>query len=177
METSKEKFRQEIFSWLKTILISLIIVLIISKVLIVNANIPTTSMESTINVNDRLIANRLAYIKDKPKRNDIVIFVSIEDNSKLYVKRLIGLPGDQISIEHGRVYVNNIKLIENYLNEEPYDKSFGTFHVPKNHYFFLGDNRNHSNDSRLWDNPYISEDEIIGKIIFRYFPKFTWFVK
>lgn len=155
--------------WVKTILIAVIIALIINKGLIVNATVPTSSMENTIMVGDRIVANRLAYLNQDPERGDIVIFNCVEDDDKLYVKRLIGLPGDKVNIVEGIVYVNGEKLEEDYKDRSD-KRSFGPYIVPIGHYFFLGDNRTNSKDSRLWSNPYIAEDNIVGEVLFRYYP-------
>ena len=88
--------------------------------------------------------------------------------------RLIGLPGDKIEIKDGIVFVNGDQLEEDYVkNIYDYD---GKFEVPEGKYFFLGDNRPHSNDSRFWKNPYIENRDIKGKVQFRFYPlkDFGW---
>lgn len=162
-------FIKESKEWLKSILIAIIIALAINNGLVVNATVPTSSMETTIMVGDRVIANRLAYLNEEPARGDIVVFIQDEDNGKPYVKRLIGLPGDTVEIINGTVYIDGTKLEEPYADEED-TRSFGPYEVPSEHYFFLGDNRSVSKDARLWNNPYIEKEKILGKVIFRLFP-------
>ncbi len=168
---SKQTIGQQVMEWIKVFVVALVIALFISKVLIVNATIPSASMSTTIEVGDRLFANRLAYLRSEPERGDIIVFVSEEDGGKLYVKRLIGLAGESIRINHGQVYINDVLLEEDYLNPVEDLKDYGEFLVPEGHYFFLGDNRNNSSDARKWDNPYIAESDLVGKAVLKYFPK------
>lgn len=148
-----------------------IVVLIVNNFILINAKIPSPSMEQTIMTGDRVFGNRLAYLFQDPERFDIVVFKYPDDETKLYIKRIIGLPGETVEIRDGKVYING--------SEEPLDDSFtpetplgdyGPYTVPENSYFMMGDNRNHSSDSRFWNNPYVSEDKILGKAILRYFP-------
>ena len=171
----KDRYMAELKEWSKTLIIAIIISLVISRGIIVNATVPTGSMKSTIEPGDRLIAYRLAYLHDEPERGDIVTFIQHEDDDKMYVKRLIGLPGDEIIIVKGQVYINGDLIEEPYLNENLDLKDYGPFTVPEDHYFFLGDNRTNSGDSRKWSNPYISESDLTGKVIFKYFPSIEVF--
>ena len=101
------------------------------------------------------------------QRGDIVVFDSDELNETV-IKRLIGLPGDTIKIDGTAVYVNGKKLDEPYV-EYPLE-SYGTYKVPEGKYFFLGDNRANSNDSRFWKDPYIDADKIQGKAQIKIYP-------
>lgn len=122
------------------------------------------SMEPTLAVGDTVIYNRLAYKAHDPQRGDIVAFYSREGNS-LYAKRIIGVPGDEISFSDGYVVINGQYCEESYIDSEIETNSVKTFVVPDGCYFMLGDNREQSNDSRYWDNPYIAKEDIIGKYI------------
>ncbi|PKM58461.1 MAG: signal peptidase I [Firmicutes bacterium HGW-Firmicutes-3] len=164
-----EKVYKEIISWIKTIGLTLVIVLVINKGIIVNAYIPTSSMEETIMTGDRVIAARLAYITSEPERGDIVVFKNPDDKSILYVKRIIGLPGEEVIIKDENIYINGVLLEEEYILEAIRGE-FGPYTVPNSKYFMLGDNRNGSKDSRVWNNTYLEKEDIIGKVIFRYFP-------
>lgn len=136
------------------------------KFVIYSVWIESGSMIPTLEVKDRLIANRV-HNPEKLKVGDIVIFNS-EELDELLIKRLIGLPGDKIEIKNGTVFRNGEELQEDYVkNNERYD---GVFEVPDGKYFFLGDNRAHSDDSRYWENPYIDASEIEGKAILKYYP-------
>ncbi len=168
--------KQEIFSWIKTILWALVLALVVNFVFIVNANVPSGSMENTIMTGDRIIALRTSYWFDSPERGDIVVFRFPDDESgkTLYVKRVIGLPGETVEIVDGTVYIDGTALTETYLKEPPLG-SFGPYTVPEGHYFMLGDNRNGSSDSRFWENTYVAEDEILGKVVLRYYKGFKLF--
>lgn len=167
------KIGGEIFSWIKTILLAFILAMIINNVVIVNATVPTGSMENTIKIDDRIIAFRLAYLFGEPKRGDIIVFRYPDEEETLYVKRVIGLPGETVEVLDGKVFINGSPdaLDEEYLKEEAYG-SFGPYTVPEGHYFMMGDNRNNSLDSRYWTNKYVAEDKILGKVFFRYYPGF-----
>lgn len=89
-------------SWVIPFAIALVAALLIKNFLIINADVPTGSMENTILPGDRFIGNRLAYVVGEPERGDIVVFRYPDDESEIYVKRVIGLPGDTIDIEDGK---------------------------------------------------------------------------
>ncbi len=177
-KSDKEKIEEldvkgEIVSWVKTILFAVILAFVISKLIIVNAVVPTGSMENTIMPKDRLIGNRLSYKFGEPERGDVIIFKFPDDESQLYVKRIIGLPGETVTIKDGKVYINDSEtpLVENYIKEE-FTGDFGPYVVPEDSYFMLGDNRNNSLDSRYWENKFVHKDKILGKAIFKYYPRF-----
>ena len=147
----QETIGQEILSYIKILAVAVIVAFLFTRFIIVNAQVPSGSMENTILTGDRLIGFRLAYLFHEPERGDIVIFKYPDDESQNFVKRVIGIPGDVIQISNGHVYVNGEQL-------EPADS-----------YFMLGDNRNNSKDSRYWTNTFVSKDKIIAKVSFRYF--------
>lgn len=174
-EEEKKKLRQkEIIEWVEVIVAAIVIAFAINRFILVNAVVPTASMETTIMAGDRMYGNRLAYVKEDPQRGDIVIFKAPDDESQLYVKRVIGLPGDSVNIVDGLVYLNgsNEPLDESsYLQVVPMG-SFGPYEVPEGAYFVMGDNRNNSLDARYWTNTYLYKEKILGKAWFRYYPKF-----
>jgi len=162
---------KKILEWVKPIIFAVVIAFIINSFIIVNAIIPTASMEPTILVNDRVIALRMSYLFSEPERGDIVIFDSnFED--KLLVKRIIGLPGDYIEVIDSKVKING-EFIDDFSDIEIIG-DFGPYDVPDESYFMLGDNRNRSKDSRYWDNPYIEKNLIKGKVWIKYFPSFEY---
>lgn len=169
------KIIREIFSWISSILVAFILSFFILKFCIVNARVPSPSMVNTINVNDRFIANRLSYLFSEPERFDIVVFKYPDDEEILYVKRIIGLPGETVEIIDGKVYINGSTepLRDDFIPEPMAEDrgNFGPYEVPEGHYFMLGDNRNHSEDSRYWQNKFVEKDKILGKAIFKYYPK------
>ncbi len=154
------------------IVIPVLLALFCSKVLIVNATIPSGSMENTIRPGDRVIGSRLSYLYHGPERGDVVIFRFPDDESQVFIKRVVGLPGETLRIVDGRVYMNDSEtpLKEIYLKEAPRGNS-GPFKVPEDSYFVMGDNRNHSHDSRYWENHYVKKEEILAKAVFRYYPR------
>ena len=163
--------KKEIISWLQIIVAAVVIALVLNNFVIANSRVPTGSMENTIMSRSRVIGSRLAYLKDDPQRGDIVIFHYPDDESIYYVKRVIGLPGETVMIEDGKVYINgsDTPLDEPYL-AEPMGGSYGPYTVPEGCYFMLGDNRNNSRDARFWENKYVKKDKIIAKVLFCYYP-------
>lgn len=178
------KIWHEIWDYLKMIIIVVVVVPLVNNVVLINAKIPSGSMEDTIMTGDRVFGFRLAYgfnqelfgneiskkFKD-PERYDIVIFKYPDDESQLFIKRLIGLPGETVEIIDGKVYIDGSEtpLEDDFIKDAPRG-NFGPYEVPQDCYFMLGDNRNNSKDSRLWDNTYVRFDQIVGKAMFRYFP-------
>lgn len=162
----KETKKNFFFDWVIPIFIAIVLAICINKFLIFKVYIPSSSMVPTLNVDDRLLVTRV-YNPEKLQRGDIVVFDSDELNETV-IKRLIGLPGDTIKIDGTAVYVNGKKLDEPYV-EYPLE-SYGTYKVPEGKYFFLGDNRANSNDSRFWKDPYIDADKIQGKAQIKIYP-------
>ena len=162
---------EELWEYVKMIVFVVVIVFIINNVLLINARIPSESMEKTIMTGDRVFGNRLAYMTKDPERFDIVIFKFPDDESQLFIKRVIGLPGETVTIKDGKVYINDSEepLDDSFVAETP-GGDFGPYKVPEGSYFMLGDNRNHSRDSRYWINSFVEKDKILGKAVLRYFP-------
>lgn len=178
-----------------TLLIAVGIALFLNFFIVVNAVIPSASMENTIMTGDRVFGSRLAYKFSEPERYDIVIFRYPDDESQLFIKRVIGLPNETVVISDGKVYILDAGIDtsgtdDEALMEDPgmfgsaelLDDSFcpekpvgggdrdGVFRVPENSYFVLGDNRNHSNDARFWNNHYVAKKKILGKAFLKYWP-------
>lgn len=137
--------------------------------------IPSLSMAPTLQVNDRLIVNKLVYRFGTPQRNDIVVFRAPakatgdpeEGNETDFVKRVVGIPGDVIEVHGGVTIVNGDPVKETWL-KEPSDYDLPPFVVPPGRLFVLGDNRNHSNDSHRWGA--LESDHVIGKATFVFWP-------
>ncbi len=175
MDVQKKKvIKDEILSWFKAVVVALIIAWSINSFIIINAKVPSGSMENTIITGDRLIASRLTYKFKDPERLDIVVFESPMDDGVLFVKRVIGLPGETVEIINGELFINGELTEEAYLKDETYG-SFGPYEIPEEHYFMLGDNRNNSDDARFWENTYVPIESIKGKATFRYYPNFRWY--
>ncbi|MDE7061058.1 MAG: signal peptidase I [Lachnospiraceae bacterium] len=161
---------RELFSWVMVVVCAFILAFVITRYIIIKAEVPTGSMISTIQIDDRLIGNRLAYLFSNPKRGDIVIFPYPDNEKETYIKRIVGLPGETIEIVEGVLYIDGKVYEEPYLNEPMKKENCGPFLVPEGHYFMMGDNRNHSWDSRYWTNHYVAKDKILGKAWLRYEP-------
>ena len=174
-ETEEEKpsALREVVSWCLTFVFAIAVALILKNFVIINATVPTGSMEHTIEPGDDLFGLRIAYAFSEPKRGDIIIFKFPDDESEKYVKRIIGLPGEKVTITEGKIYIDDSEtpLEEDYLKEE-WVRATGPFEfeVPEGCYLVLGDNRNDSYDARYWENTYVTEDEIIGKAYMIYYP-------
>lgn len=166
---TKESIKREIMEWIIVIEVAVILAVVLNMFLIVNAIVPTASMEPTIMTGDRIFGNRLAYKKDDPKRGEIIIFKFPDDEKQLFIKRIIGMPGETVSMKDGKVYINDEVLDEPYLATIPYG-DFGPVTVPEGAYFMMGDNRNNSADSRFWNQPFVYRDKILGRAAFCYFP-------
>ena len=174
---------QKAGGFIKSLLIDIIIaVLLASAVLyfIRPTIVKQTSMENTLHENDYMIMYRQAYRSHEPERGDIVIFQSslVNEESgkdKLLIKRVIGLPGDDIMIRDGQLYINGEEYKEDYL-KDGYTPAFeippegGTYTVPEGTYFCMGDNRAGSVDSRYKEVGVVSKEAIKGKVIVRLFP-------
>ena len=172
-KNKKSSVASEVFSWILTMAAAVALALVLKNFVIINAEVPTGSMENTIMPGDDLLGFRLAYLNSKPKRGDIIIFKFPDDETQKYVKRGIGLPGDTVTIDDGKVYINDSTepLEEDYL-KEVWVKAAGpnVYQVPEDSNFVMGDNRNDSYDSRYWINTFVTKDKIIGKALFIYFP-------
>lgn len=142
------------------------VVLVLFKFVLLSAFIPTTSMYPTLSSPCWTLNNRLSYkLGNMPKRGDIVIFQRDNGEKTLFIKRIIGLPGDKIEIVQGKTYINGEALDEPYLMETPDETVNLSFEVPDGCYFMMGDNRNHSYDSRFWDEHFVPFDNIEAKLI------------
>lgn len=169
----RQEVKKEVISWIQTIVAAVGLAFLINTFLIVNAKVPSGSMENTVMTGDRLIANRLSYLFSEPERFDIVVFRYPDDESILYIKRIIGMPGETVEIKDGEVYIDGSTepLDDSFIKEEMYSTD-GIYQVPEGEYFMMGDNRNNSSDSRFWDYKFVKEEKILGKALFKYYPSF-----
>lgn len=133
--------------------------------------VPSAAMSPTIQPNDRVLVNKLAYLKHLPKRGDIIIFAppAVLNSQYDYVKRVIALPGERVEIKGGTVYINDTAIEEPYILET-IDYCYGPVQVPDNSLFVLGDNRGASFDSRHWSE-WVTTDRVKGKVTSIYWPK------
>ncbi|MCR5685210.1 MAG: signal peptidase I [Lachnospiraceae bacterium] len=166
----KLDWKKELRDWVIIIVSAVILAYALTHFVIIKTEIISGSMISTLNVDDLVVANRLAYVFNEPERGDIIFFAFPDDESLTYVKRIIGMPGEKVEIKQRKVFINDEPLEEPYLNERMMREEAGPFYVPEGSYFVMGDNRNISVDSRYWDNKFVSKAAIYGKAWFRYRP-------
>jgi len=164
---------REILSWGAYIIGGFLLAWFLSSTILVNAEVTSGSMENTIMTKDRIGGLRIAYLFNEPERLDVIVFTNpINPEDYPYVKRIIGLPGDTVTIRDNQIYINNAEepLEEDYLAEDMISAD-GEYIVPEGHYFVMGDNRNFSKDSRVLPKTFIPREDIIGKASFVWFPK------
>ena len=178
LETEKKPEKKgsilwEICSWILTFALAIGLALALKNYVIINATVPTGSMEHTIEPGDDLFGLRLTYRFSEVQRGDIIIFRFPDDETQKYVKRVIGLPGETVTVNDGKIYIDDYEtpLEEPYLKEE-WVQATGPFEFesPEDSYLVMGDNRNDSYDARYWENTYVTRDEIIGKAYMIYYP-------
>jgi signal peptidase I len=171
----KNRVRSEVISWIWVIAAFLLI----EGTLVQARVIPSASMEKTVLIGDHLIVSRAGYdagipftsihapLWRDPRRQQIIVFRAPLPGNPDYIKRLIGLPGDNLEVRQGIVYINGQALVEPYRNGAPSpEDNYGPVVVPPNHYFMMGDNRNDSYDSRYWG--FVPRENILGTPLFIY---------
>lgn len=152
----------------------IIIITFLMQVVFFVGYIPSASMEKTLDIGSGIIASR--FCKEDIERQDVIVFFAPEEEKKskgkdeVWIKRVIGLPGESIVIKEDGVYINGKRLSEDYLPETPDyndEKYLGKeFSVPNDSYFVMGDNRNNSNDSRFWG--VLKKDKVIGRVMCKF---------
>jgi signal peptidase I len=135
--------------------------------------IPSGSMEPTLNIGDRILVDKLSYHLHAVHRGDIVVFArppgeTLEPGVNDLVKRVIGLPNENISAQNGQIYINGKPLKEPWLPKGVVTDDFGPVHIPSGYYFVMGDNRGFSSDSRVFGP--ISGSLIVGRVVLRIWP-------
>ncbi|HEY0265010.1 MAG TPA: signal peptidase I [Granulicella sp.] len=161
--------RGGLHSWLRDLLVSVLVSAFIIIFLYQPVKVEGTSMLPELQDQDRLFINKFAYHVGKIEHGDVVVFLYPRDQSKSYIKRVIGLPGDTVKIDEGRVFVNGVPLKEWYVPlRYRDDRSQATLVVPEGSYFMMGDHRSISSDSR--DFGPVRRELIYGKAAFIYWP-------
>lgn len=136
--------------------------------------IPTETMKPTLLKGDLILADKAIYKKSEPRRGDLIVFIYPEDTKKMFVKRLVGLPGEAIEIKNGAILINGTVLTEPsfankyYYNRGDYAKEGQAITIPQDSYFVLGDNSSFSKDSRYWG--FLPKKYIVGKAYKIYYP-------
>jgi len=155
--------------WLRDLILSILLAFIVIVFLYQPVQVEGTSMMPRLENHERIFINKFVYRFEPIQRGDIVVFWYPRDPSKSYIKRVIGLPGEWVSIDEGRALVNGAALAEPYLPSYYLDhQSYAPLHIEPNHYYVLGDHRDSSNDSRVWGT--VDRKYIYGKAVFVYWP-------
>jgi len=155
--------------WLRDLILSILLAFIVIVFLYQPVQVEGTSMMPRLENHERIFINKFVYRFEPIRRGDIVVFWYPLDPSKSYIKRVVGLPGEWVSIQGGRALVNGVPLVEPYLPAYYVDhQNYAPIHVEPNHYYVLGDHRDSSNDSRVWGT--VDRKYIYGKAVFVYWP-------
>jgi signal peptidase I len=154
---------------LETVVLAFVLFLVINAVS-ARVRVDGLSMLPTLQDGEFVLVNRLAYRMGEPTRGDIVVFRSTTNFGLDLIKRIIGVPGDDVRVADGRVVVNGLVLSEPYINADP--RYSGEWSVPQGYLFVLGDNRNDSSDSHAWG--LLPVQNVIGKAILIYWPPPDW---
>ncbi len=159
---------------IETVVIALAIFVIVYLFLFQPHQVRGNSMYPNFHDSDYLLTDKISYHLSQPKRNDVIIFTAPRNEDYDYIKRIVGLPGEMMKLEENGLFINNTLLEEPYLpdGQETFAGNFlglgETVTIPEDNYFVLGDNRNHSSDSRDWG--FVPRENIIGRAWFRYWP-------
>jgi signal peptidase I len=154
----------------ETIALTLIIFLVI-RFAIQSYRVSGPSMLPGLQTDDYVLVNIIAYLFHAPERGDVIVFHYPLDTSEDFIKRVIGLPGDTVTLDNKTVQVDGVVLHEPYISEA-YNPSGKTIKVPMDEYFVLGDNRPLSDDSRDWG--FVPKADLVGKAVIVYWPLSNW---
>ncbi|MCI8400825.1 MAG: signal peptidase I [Lachnospiraceae bacterium] len=150
---------------------AVVLAAILNTFVLVNAHVPSGSMEPAIPSGSMVIGNRLAYRTEEPAAGDVIIFRHRETGENWLIKRVVAIPGQMFAVRQGRVYIDGQLLDETYVPHFSADDYPETL-VPEGCYIVLGDNRTASGDSRTWEDPFVRREDILARAWFVYFPVF-----
>lgn len=171
-EDVKKESSSEVLEWVKSILIAVVVAIFIKTFIFNSTYVLGNSMQPTLHEKDRLFAMKVSLYFSGPERGDVIVISAPDSTKKDYIKRVIGIEGDEIHITDGNVYLNGNLLEEDYIDEGSYTQIYDqdTWLVPEDSIFVLGDNRadGASKDSRIFGS--VSTKTIKGITGFRYFP-------
>lgn len=153
---------------IQALVIALVITFVIRTFVLQPFWVPTTSMVPTLKVNNRILVNEIFMRYGEVQRGDVMVFHYPLDPDDIYVKRMIALPGEILEIKEDGIYINGEKIDEPYLVQDYKYEPMGPVLVPDDSYFAMGDNRDHSADSRIWG--FVPEENFIGKAFLIYWP-------
>ena len=156
---------------IETIVLTVLMFLVI-RFAVQNFNVDGTSMEPSLHNGELILVDKWTYLFHPPQRGDVIVFVAPPQPTLDYVKRIIGVPGDRITVNGNTIIVDGVKLNETYVAQinqgNPYDANINNMLVPPNMYFVLGDDRIRSDDSRHWG--FVPRGNIIGRAAIVYWP-------
>ena len=165
----REKKKKSAFmEIIESVAIAVLLAVIIRMFIFQPFVIPSGSMEPTIQIGDRVMVSKFAYHFGEPNRGDVVVFRPPFDTNRIFIKRLIGVGGNTLQIRDSKLFINEKQIPEDYLPKEMRFQNFGPVQVPADNYFMMGDNRNNSDDSRVWGD--LPKKNIIGKAVIIYWP-------
>lgn len=147
------------------IVLATIIILFVARAFTVDG----PSMLPTLQTGERLLIDKVTYRLRAPHRGDVIVFRYPKDPSQYYIKRVVGLPGDEVHISGGLLYINGSVIHEEY-TAGPISRDYGPYTVPADSFFVLGDNRNNSEDSRSTGVGAVPRDLIVGRALVRFWP-------
>jgi signal peptidase I len=171
LERETKKRRAGLAELVLTVVVAFVLVFGVVRPFVIEAyRIPSESMVPTLEVGDRILANKFIYHFTDPKKGDIIVFDSVdEEDDQTLVKRVVGVAGDEIQVEDGVLFVNGEAQNEPYLNQElPFRGSYGPTEVPEGHIFVMGDNRGNSADSRVFGP--LPLENVKGEAFVRFWP-------
>lgn len=158
-----DSFTKKILKAIIIYVILVVIFVVLFQTVFMLSFVPSSSMEGTIKTNSVVFSTMYDVEKEDLERYDILTFIAPDDPDVTYIKRLIGLPGETIEVKEGKVYADGVELDDSFIKDSQNRVGDGIYTVPEGCYFFLGDNRNNSKDSRFWENPYVPVEDIQAK--------------
>lgn len=173
MEKRKSFFRE----YAEALVVALLLALFIRTFVVQAFRIPSGSMIPTLLVGDQILVDKLAYRFRSPRRDDVIVFRFPKDETRDFIKRIVGLPGETLEVRNRKVYINNRLLDDTgFAYHELFDNfripprdDFGPVAIPEGKYFVMGDNRENSQDSRFWG--FLDADKIIGRAFIIYWSR------
>ena len=163
-----------IFDWSETIIVALVLALIIRAFFLQVFWIPSGSMEPTLEINDRIVVNKIIPYFRQPHRLEVVVFRQVagfDPSKKDLIKRLVGLPGETLQVKNGVIFINGSPIQEKHTLNQDF-ANFGPVKIPADSYFVMGDNRPESADSRYWG--FLPKKNLIGPAFFRIWPLYKF---
>ena len=167
------KTKRVVREWIESLVIAFILAMIIRAFIVQAFKIPTSSMAPTLKQGDRILVNKFIYRFQDPQRWDVIVFKYPLDQKRDFIKRLVAREGDKVTIENGRVLIDN-NLVDNpylseyYYNRGPQGQEGKEIDVPQDNFYVLGDNSLNSQDSRYWG--FVPQKNLVGKAFLIYWP-------